>query len=445
VLSRPEEAAKKKARYAALLRQKTIPWDALRDLVQEADSREKLAVTKLTQQYRVQVYETFWTQHDEYRLRQESLNRVLLAWEKSGKSFSQQGKMLAWLEAAMRSAMPATQGPVPPDPVLTADADANATASGAEPQPNKPDQDKPDKDKPNKEDEKHAPNQDAPPGKPAKSSLGETAPAGPEKKEPLDPTKKREDKPAKSDAKPGIKPDEDTPRQSATKPRQAPNLPALPHEPVALLPPRDNGRKAIAHDYRPGALLADWPGAKVIPVAVVSRQAKPGDMAELAAVTPDVVGRLDTATARQLLAAPAIATDAEPSMVAPPAVTVNVDELAARIAAVNLELRALESELDDPQRWDCPRLAPLAQRLKVLLRRWSDLSTYRDLVPESQQGLVGELESFQTIIPQLAQRLFEARTFAHSAAFSGTPAERQAELDGLDGLSRELAAHVAER
>jgi hypothetical protein len=120
-------------------------------------------------------------------------------------------------------------------------------------------------------------------------------------------------------------------------------------------------------------------------------------------------------------------------------VQVNVEELEARIAGSNLGFRTLESELDDKGTWNAARLEPLAERLKILVLRHADLDLFRELVPKEKRSSVGRLEGPQSAISELGARIVEARKLASGEQFSGTDAERQAELARLDTLSRRLA------
>lgn len=122
-----------------------------------------------------------------------------------------------------------------------------------------------------------------------------------------------------------------------------------------------------------------------------------------------------------------------------PPVRVNLDELSAQIAGVNLALRALEAELDQQRPWSAAELGPLFDRLSTLVTRSDDLATFRELISRRERALVGRLGSPRSLIPQVAARIFEARTRTSGPDFPGTAAQRQAELQHLDELSRKLA------
>ena len=120
-------------------------------------------------------------------------------------------------------------------------------------------------------------------------------------------------------------------------------------------------------------------------------------------------------------------------------VEVNVEELTARIAGSNLGIRTLESDLDEKGTWDAARLEPLAERLRILVLRHADLSLFRSLVPADQRSSVGRLESPKSAISELGAHISEARKLVSGEEFKGTEAQRRAELDRLETLSRRLA------
>jgi len=126
-------------------------------------------------------------------------------------------------------------------------------------------------------------------------------------------------------------------------------------------------------------------------------------------------------------------------------VKVNLEELTAHIAGANLELRALEAELDKQSTFNAKRLGPLVDRLSRLVVRENDLTLLLNLVSERERTLAGHLESPWVTISRLAAGIFEARTRAAGRGFQGTENQRQAELRHLDELSRELAGLAAAR
>ncbi len=121
------------------------------------------------------------------------------------------------------------------------------------------------------------------------------------------------------------------------------------------------------------------------------------------------------------------------------AVRVNVEELEARIAAVNLALRGLEAELAENTPWTAARLEPLADRLKGLVVRYRDLGLFRDALSKEEQADVTKLETPKSAIAELAAHVAEARKRANGPQFVGDEVERRAELTRLQVISHELA------
>jgi predicted Fe-S protein YdhL (DUF1289 family) len=122
-----------------------------------------------------------------------------------------------------------------------------------------------------------------------------------------------------------------------------------------------------------------------------------------------------------------------------PAVTVDVEELEASIAAANLALRELEADLAEKTTWTAAKLEPLADRLKTLIVRRDDLGLFRDAVPKDQQAEITKLETPKMAISQLNARLAEARRRASDPHFISDEVERRAELTRLEAIAHRLA------
>jgi hypothetical protein len=121
------------------------------------------------------------------------------------------------------------------------------------------------------------------------------------------------------------------------------------------------------------------------------------------------------------------------------AVKVNVEELESRIAAANLALRELETELAETTAWTAAKLDPLFDRLKTLVVGYDDLGLFRDALPKEQQAEVTKLEAPKAAIAQLSARVVEARKRANDPKFVGDEVERRAELTRLEAISHRLA------
>jgi hypothetical protein len=489
----PAAAAKKKAQYEAQLTQKTISRDTLRELLRLADAREKTAIDVLTRQYRVQVYETFWTRQEEYKERQAVLDRGLEAWNASNKTPAQQEQMVAWLEAALKSAQPGAKDPPPADPKF----DGSAPPKEGEPEPKEPEE-KPATEKPKDGGTKPEPRK--PTEKPVEKPKVET------------PAKEPRPKPADTSLLPGRAADPPTgPRRPAKddeptevgaggtnrpipaelprggKKGDSPHLPERPEgghragtvvaqmgtvpffpsrrEPLAAalvdpsltapLPLESTSLDELAGArptvaYRPDArgvpqpplqlvaveLAADASGGAVPPVVSPQRHTTANGRAYVGPL-PDEPGH---GLGRESLLSLGSLSDVQvsPEPLLPP-VHVNVVNLKARIAGCNLTLRELEIELDEQRDWNATSLGPLLERLRDLRQQQNDLAAVRELMPETEQDRVGRCAPLKLAVAQLGRRIFEARTRAADPNSPGTPAARQAELNRLDALSRELA------
>jgi hypothetical protein len=129
-----------------------------------------------------------------------------------------------------------------------------------------------------------------------------------------------------------------------------------------------------------------------------------------------------------------------------PMVQVNLADLNARINGYNYSLRALEAELHGEGAWDSARIRPAIERLKKLSAQRRDLEVFRNLLPAEQRKLAADFEPVRPIIAQLAQHISSARQAAEqalsAASQEATSAQAAAaELERLDGLSRELAEY----
>ncbi|MEN6452020.1 MAG: hypothetical protein ABFC96_16140 [Thermoguttaceae bacterium] len=121
------------------------------------------------------------------------------------------------------------------------------------------------------------------------------------------------------------------------------------------------------------------------------------------------------------------------------AVEIDADELGSRIAGCNMAFRELESDLDERGPWDAARLTPLVDRLKVLMVRRNDLQLFRDVASAEKRSALAALDSPKAAVSQLGARIFDARNRVSSPKFKGTEADRRAETERLESLSRRLA------
>lgn len=118
---------------------------------------------------------------------------------------------------------------------------------------------------------------------------------------------------------------------------------------------------------------------------------------------------------------------------------VNLIELAAQIAGTNMALRGVEAQLEKTRFWDAVQLEQMVDILKKLSTRHDDLTLFRDLLPESDRRLVGQLDSTRAAISECSNRLSECKSRAASRSFRGNEEDRAKELQKLDELAQELA------
>jgi hypothetical protein len=135
----------------------------------------------------------------------------------------------------------------------------------------------------------------------------------------------------------------------------------------------------------------------------------------------------------------AASAEAPQALQGPEEVEVNLHELNTRVKGNNLALGELEAQLDHRRAWTAEQLAPLLARLATLASRQKDLELFRDLVEPPQRERLVPLESPRAAIGQMAACIVAARQQVQSPSYPGTPAEQQAELRQLEGLSRALA------
>jgi hypothetical protein len=122
------------------------------------------------------------------------------------------------------------------------------------------------------------------------------------------------------------------------------------------------------------------------------------------------------------------------------AVHVNREELSAQISGLNLNLRAVETELDERKNWDVKQLTAKIAGLKTLAQQRRDVVTVRDLLSDEDRKYVARPHSIRPIIAQLGGRIAGLR----AALADGNSANPAADLDALDQLSQDLAALAAE-
>jgi hypothetical protein len=499
VVLAPDEAAAEQARHA-LLRGGgwmphpptagrvagggTIPHSGLLQLLRQTDQREKAAIERLARRFRMRVYDTFRLQRGEYTRRRAAWDHALATWEAAGRPFDQQPRLIDWLEAATRNCTRGSVAPLPDPPSFE--------PLGEVPQPVSPVASPPQPNPPGDGGYVRVPYPPIAPGwrTPGEPAGGQTQPSGPV----LPPTAATmlRDQPsvgALPERSPPVPPQQPSARRqpsgptAADKPsplpvRRSAELPLIwepstpadipPIQPappgIAALVVGDGARRAAGSlskiGGQPAAHLPPSGGEVPLPSAAYAfRRIPPSE------VTTAASSRVGQPPSRSLPIGGATPTPArvggpaalEPKSHGVPAAIsqvedssrrvlpgtrphrVNLDELATRIAGANLALQALEAELDKDDPWNARRLAPLVDRLGILVLRRNDLALFQGLIWPPERARVGHLSSPQAAISRLAARIFEARTHASGPNFIGSQPERRAELRELDELSRQLA------
>ena len=496
-----DEAAEERVRVRKMLRQKSVPTASLLQLLGEVDTREKSAIDRLLRVYRVRIYRTFRSRAAELARRNEAWYRIYATWEKADRPFAGQGRLVVWLESALQSSASGSVGPLPDDPrfgphaespplvvQLEPPADETPTPETPAGEITEPEITEPEITEPEITEPEIADKPLAPPVLPDEVRQPELAVSWPQSKriigEPADPSQPEgqtiDSMPPAAEpasalshrlAEPlsvtdgpadGSPADASSSRTVERSVSEVPTVDAHPppteistraSRPWSINPPMTTGRRRPEPQVRwkfpqpAGAINAADAYDPPLAVAAEGVKNEPVTFSRVGPVrSQEETKPMPSRTAVELVTLLQSPDETIPSAVpvadAPPATPVarvNLSELSARIAGSNLTLRALEAELDERGEWNATRLAPLLQRLKVLVVLHNDLKLCREVVPAGQRVLVGRLESPRSGVSLMGARIFEARTLASGAEFRGTEAQQGAELRALDELSRQLA------
>lgn len=443
-----DEAARRDARNRVALEkmahQKTIPAETMARLLVVANEREQAAIEQLARQFRIRVYSTFRQDRAKFARRRAAWNRVHTLWEAGGKRFEEQDKLIDWLELATARSMPESIAPLPDDPHFTPALESpvlprtEAIAAAADSTP--PLLPWP---APNQTTNRRLDTTPFVPYQPDGTShsfhrFGPVPGRYPERESPewtIDPADESGDhEPPARQSNLVVHVSEPLPEPMAPP---VPNVSALAAGPTvaggglrsAGPPPELPGQPEVVPQSSDRS-----PGAGPIVVTVRRRPLEEDSDAGASPALPDQPGEAPGGHP------PSLPPD---SSTQPPEVQINVTELAAHINGYNLGLKAVEEELDKPQKWTARRLGPLVDRVKRLVVSRQDLATIRDVLSDEEKVLVGHLQRPRSIVAQLGSRIFEARTLASGPDFADTEDARRAELRHLDELSRALAAMAA--
>jgi hypothetical protein len=412
-----EEAAKHRTEVHNRLHQSSITWDAIRDVTRQVDGWEKTAIARLAKDYRVRVFAVFRADLHAYAERQRVWMDLQQSWKDAGSPFETQNRLLDWLDVAIRDLKSGSPGPIPQKPSVTVEklpavAVQNPVAAPqAMPQPTP------------------QPVQTTQPQVAQQPKL-QVMEKTPETVQPQ-PAKKH----VAIDALPMLKIE-----PNVVPPARATAwIPLHPHENVPEIGRFAPAESQIAKSPRPTPpRLSDFDLPKLQP-----RPIEPSEPV----VSEEVLRQMADSEASQ---------PAEPAPVEPPpianteakqpepavvekgqndAIEVKIGELSTRIGGCNLAFRALETELDENERWDAAKLEPYMDRLKLLITRRRDLTLFRNALSESQRESVEPLASEKTAVAQFAACMDAARLHVSDKG----EADRQAEVDRLEKLSRQLA------
>lgn len=448
----PDEAVVQQKKVRSQLHRKLVTWQTLREVIEDTSTRERIAIDRLAQRYRTLLDELLRKQPDLLARRQQEWLDVDNRWKLAGNPFDEQDRLIDWLEAGIAEAakpQPAEESVEPPAVAESKSVEEPKPVEKAEVT------------------QSQMPEQLAEPPAVAEAKAAEEPKAAEEALEPQVATESEsleEPKEALEPAKAQIVEQPDDVRLE-TAPPQVAEIP-LPSDELADALPEDD-RLAARRPLQPGDgdQQATTEASSSLPAAVtrqtepleepatdakqlpLPRQASvpvnsllPSVDAETPQTTADVGLPMETRV--QPPSVNELPPQTEPSYaeeLPPDSVEVKIDELAVRIGGCNMAFRALEMELDEKGAWTAARIEPLVEQLEMLALRRSDLSLFREAVPEEKRDLLDPLPSLKGVVSQVATRIVEARGLASGSSFKGTDSERQAELQRLDGLSRRLA------
>ena len=382
----PDEAAKQEAAIAQLLRRlaqgERLSAAEAEDLLRQTDQHEKAAVEQLARKFRVQVYQTFRQRRGTFTRRRAAWNRVHADWEAAGGSLEEQDRLLDWLQAAIRVSLPDSVGPLPEDPAFRiVEPSAEQIVL------------------------------DEPTRSVTPIPIVEPVPT-------VRPTPIVEPVPVVERAPIA----ESVPRPGSTDRRNV------------IVPPPIAQPDANGLQSRQPSAVASAAGTR----RDIARRQPAGDGATVAR-RPSTMETMPEST---VMAEPVILHEPTTETTS---IGVNVGELAARTAGMNLAIRELEADLRRRGPWSSAYLRPLIDRLGRLMDQRNDLTLFHELLADDERASVERLDSPEALISQIGARIFEARNRVNESDFEGTETQRHAELKQLDELSRRLALMASQR
>ncbi len=400
-------------------------------------------IEQLAKGYRIQVYNIYRTDREQYTQRRIAWQQTLDAWRASDSPTDHRDKLINWLRRATLAVESVPPGPIPPRPVF----DAKVTKKPAEQLP------KPDKIVPTITPPTQKPLVQKPPVQPpvqplVQKPVRKPAPTGRQTIQLPTIPKDINITPAPSTPTQAKRPDRIAPRvyppqryarprpsvpranRPVTRTRRPPSQRTLADRRTWRSPRRSSTTRT--RQRRPGSGLDKSSSGRsqtLLPLPGLSAE----DLVELAKADKGSVEVTDVSDNF---------VNFDDSDLEAAGSEVNLIELAARIAGTNMALRGVEAQLSKTRKWDATQLTTIVAALKQLCDRRDDLTLFRNLLPESKRRLVGQLESARAAISQCSARMSETRSRIDSRIFDSRPKQREEELKRLDVLSRQLAKLV---
>ncbi len=399
-------------------------------------------IEQLARGYRIQVYNMYRTDREQYLQRRAAWQEVLGAWRASDRPADHRDKLIDWLRQATLAVESVPPGPIPARPVF----DVKVSKKPIEQLP-KPDKIVPPIIPPGPKPPVQEPLVQKPPVQKPRVQPPVRKPAPTERLTIQLPTIPKDIDitpvpPTPSQAK---RPERIASRVSPPQRRATPRSSVPRANRVATRPKRPASRRTLADrrtwrsSRRPAATRTKSPrtGSGRGKSSLVRSQPFPRlpglsaeDLIKLAKADDRSLGVMD------------VSDNFDNFDLEDAGSEVNLIELAARIAGTNMALRGVEAQLSKIRKWDATQLTSMVAVLKQLCDRRDDLTLFRNLLPESERRLVGQLESPRAAISQCSSRMAETRARGNSRVSISRPKQREEDLQKLDKLSRQLAKLV---
>ncbi len=180
------------------------------------------------------------------------------------------------------------------------------------------------------------------------------------------------------------------------------------------------------------------------PVAEVGPLAEDATAAESPFESETEDAEVPLVESEPLQAPAAVEPDRPPAVPEPTASAssgVNLKELEARVSGHNFAVRAILLDWGRSAHGDVEQLATAVEQAASLGRRYGLLETYLNLLPQPEREQTGELEGLDGVFTTLGDAIADLRERYEESELP--PDQRGAEVDRLNGLSRQLAEAFA--